>query len=325
LGKPALTRRATLCAALLALFVTGCAGGDDEETPAVSSGTPAEGGTLVWAVAEPIASTDPLAASTRSEEILVRQVNEPLTARIRGPFDVDRRVPGLAVRADGSADDSIWTFRLRDGVVFQDGETPFDSTAVQANATRWLTTAAGRALLPDLVSVDAPSPGEVRFVLAASDPRFPKRLAAPQLGIVSPAALSPSSGDGATVRRSSGTGTGAFELRERDRDRALLARNTGWWGSSARVELGPALDQIELKVTEDSGLRLAMLDAGEAELADELDPDDAEQARSDPLLSVLPSTGDTSLGLERSVRGVDSGREIPALSSAWLTGLNSVE
>ena len=321
---PALTGRVGVCAALLALALAGCGGGD-EGTPAVSSATPAgEGGTLVWAVAGPISGTDPLEASTRAEEILTRQVNEPLTAKVGGPFDVERRVPGLAVKAQSSEGDSIWTFTIRDGVIFQDG-TPFNAGAVQANATRWLTTAAGRALLPDLISVDAPSPGGVRFVLAAPDPGFPKRLAAPQLGIVSPDALAPSSGDGAIVRRPSQTGTGAFELRERDGSHALLARNTGWWGSSARVELGPALDQIELKITPESNLRLAMLDAGEAQLADELSPGDAEQASSDPLLSVLPSVGGTSLGLERSVRGVDSGREIPALSGAWLTGLSAAE
>ncbi len=319
---PALTRLGWLCAGFLACAVAGCGGGDDEAASAVSSATPAgEGGTLVWTVADRIVSTDPLEANTRSEEILVRQVNEPLTAKVAGPFDVERRVPGLVVRTQSSEDDTIWTFRLRDGVFFQDDETPFDSAAVQANATRWLTTAAGRALLPGLLSVDAPSPGEVRFALAAPDPDFPEHLSAPQLGIVSPTALEPSSGDGAIVTRSSQTGTGAFELRERDGDRALLARNTAWWGSSAKVELGPALDQIELQVTPDPSLRLAMLDAGEAQLADELEPAQADQAREDPLLSVLRSSGGTFLGIERSVRGVDSGREIPALSGAWLTSL----
>ena len=319
---PALTRLGGLCGALLACALAGCGGGDDEETPAVSSATPAgEGGTLVWTVADPVLTTDPLEASTRSEEILVRQVNEPLTAKVAGPFDVERRVPGLVVNSQGSEDDTIWTFRLRDGVFFQDDETPFNAAAVQANATRWLTTAAGRALLPGLVSVDAPSPGEVRFALAAPDPEFPKRLSAPQLGIVSPTALRPSSGDGAVVTRPSQTGTGAFELRERESSRVLLARNTGWWGSSAKVELGPALDQIELQISPSSNLRLAMLDAGEAELADELNPAQADQAREDPLLSVLKSPGRTFLGIERSVRGVESGREIPALSGAWLTSL----
>ena len=318
---PALTRLGGLCAAFLASAVAGCGGGDDEAASAVSSATPAgEGGTLVWAVADPITSTDPLEADTRSEEILVRQVNEPLTAKVAGPFDVERRVPGLVVRPRSSEDDTIWTFRLRDGVLFQD-ETPFNSAVVQANATRWLTTAAGRALLPGLLSVDAPRPGEVRFALAAPDPDFPERLSAPQLGIVSPSALEPSSGEGAIVTRPSQTGTGAFELRQRDGDRALLARNTTWWGSSAKVELGPALDQIELQISPEPSLRLAMLDAGEAQLADELEPEQADQAREDPLLSVLQSSGETFLGIERSVRGVDSGREIPALSGAWITSL----
>ncbi len=319
---PALTRLGGLCAALLACALAGCGGGDDEETPAVSSATPAgEGGTLVWTVADPVLSTDPLEATSRSEEILVRQVNEPLTAKVAGPFDVERRVPGLVANSQSSDGDTVWTFRLRDGVFFSDDETPFNAAAVQANATRWLTTAAGRALLPSLVSVDAPSPGEVRFALATPDPDFPKRLSIPQLGIVSPSALQPSSGDGAVVTRPSQTGTGAFELRERESSRVLLARNTGWWGSSAKVELGPALDQVELQISPSPSLRLAMLDAGEAQLADELKPAQADQAREDPLLSVLKSPGETFLGIERSVRGVDSGREIPALSSAWLTDL----
>jgi peptide/nickel transport system substrate-binding protein len=319
--QPVLTRRAGLCAALVACLLPGCGG--DEETSAVSSGaSTGEGGALLWAVADPINAIDPLQADTRSEQILARQINEPLTARPRAPFDPERRVPGLAIRAEGSAGDSIWTLTLRDGVVFQDG-TPFNDAAVRANATRWLTTAEGRGALPDLVSVDSPSPGQVRFVLAAPDPTFPKRLAAPQLGIVSPAALAPASGEGAVLGRPfpAGSGTGAFELRERDSREVLLARNTAWWGAAAKVELGPALDQVELTVSEESSLRLAILDAGEAELADELDPGDAEQARSDPLLSILPSTGATSLGLERSVRGVTSGLEIPALSGVWLTQL----
>jgi peptide/nickel transport system substrate-binding protein len=322
---PALTRRAWILAALSAGALAGCGGGDDEGTPAVTSGTPVgEGGTLVWAVAEPVLNTDPLEAETRAEQILVRQVNEPLTAKLSGPFDSDRRVPGLVVDTQSSEGNTIWTFKLRSGVVFQD-ETPFNAAAVQANATRWATTAAGSALLPGLVTVDAPSPGEVRFALSAPDPSFPKHLADPRLGIVSPAAFVPSSGEGAIVRRSSQTGTGAFELRGRDGSQVLLAKNTDWWGGTAKVELGPALDQIQLRITPSSSLRLAMLDGGDAELADELAPQEAGQARRDPLLSVLPSTGGTFLGLERSVRGVDSGREIPALSSAWLTVLGGAD
>ena len=92
----------------------------------------------------------------------------------------------------------------------------------------------------------------------------------------------PSTGEGAVLRRSSATGTGPFEIRQRDAALTLLARHTNWWGAFARVDLGPALDQIELRTEESPSLRLALLDAGDAELADQLGPDQASQAEEDP-------------------------------------------
>jgi peptide/nickel transport system substrate-binding protein len=212
----------------------------------------------------------------------------------------------------------VWTLQLRSDVVFQDG-SQFSADAVVANARRWQTTIAGRSLLPTLVSVFAPSPGQVRFVLSEPDRAFQRTLSDPRLGIVSPRSLSPPSGDGAVVSGSLRLGTGAFEIRERNEDRTLLARNTAWWGAAVKTDIGPALDQIELRVSESASLRLALLDAGDAHLADELGQTQAKQAEADPLLSVLRSTGDLFLGLERSVRGVESAREIPSLQSVWIT------
>ena len=68
-------------------------------------------------------------------------------------------------------------------------------------------------------------------------------------------------------------------------------------------------------------MRLALLDAGDLELADELDSAQARQALADPLLHALRSVRGTWLGLSRAVRGVTSGREIPSLSGAWLTSV----
>jgi ABC-type transport system substrate-binding protein len=317
---PARRLRVRALAATCLVFVAGCGGGD-EGTPAVSgSGPLGEGGTLVWAVADAVGTADPLQASTRAEQIATRQVNEPLTAKLNGPFETERRVPGLASRPRSSNDDTVWTFKLRQDVVFQD-DAPFNVEAVLANARRWLSTVAGRSVLPTLVSVDSPSPGEVRFALSQPDRAFQKTLADPRLGIVSPRSFAPRSGEGAIVVGSAPAGTGPFEIRERRSDRTLLARNTAWWGAGVRTDLGPALDQIDLRVSASPSLRLAMLDAGDAQLADELGPTQAAQAKADPLLSVLPGAGDSFLGLERSVRGIESGREIPSLQAAWLTGV----
>jgi peptide/nickel transport system substrate-binding protein len=313
-GSRAGARLGLVACLLAALATAGCGGDENEGTPALSAGEPlGEGGTLVWAVADPVTDIDPLAADTRAEQLLTRQIHEPLVASLAGPFGDTRRVPGLARGASRSGDATIWTFRLRLGVDFQDG-SPFNADAVLANAARWQTTAAGRELLPDLVDVFAPRFDLVRFILARPDRNFDERLAAPQLGIVQPEALS-------GIRRDLGrpldTGTGPFELRERSAESNLLAQNTDWWGTDA--DLGPALEQIEFRSEPSSPLRLALLDAGDAQLADELDSDQARQVLADPLLHALRSSRGAWLGLSRAVRGVSSGREIPSLSAAWLT------
>jgi peptide/nickel transport system substrate-binding protein len=309
-------RAALVACALAALGLTAC-GGDEEGTPALSSGQPlGEGGTLVWMLADPVEETDPLFARSRAEQLVTRQVHEPLIESLSGPYEDARRVPGLARSARQNGDATIWTLRLRTGVRFQDG-TPFNADAVVANAQRWLATAAGRRLLPGLVEAFAPRFDVVRFLLAAPDRSFAERLTSPRLGIVAPAALPPGAGTGLT--RALKTGTGPFELRERSSDRQLLARNTSWWGTTSGVDLGPALEQIEFRSEPSPAVRLALLDAGEAQLADELTRKQAEIALADPLLNALPGAGGTWLGLERSVRGVGSAREVPSLSSAWLT------
>ncbi len=314
-------RAGLLVCALAVVALGGCGGDENEGTPALTAGEPlGEGGTLVWAVADPVSGIDPLAARSRAEQLVTRQIHEPLIASLAGPYGDTRRVPGLARSARPSGDATIWTLRLRSGVRFQDG-TPFNAEAVLVNARRWRTTAAGRRLLPDLEDAFAPRFDVVRFILAAPDRAFGDRLAAPQLGIVSPRALRPRSGNGAALARPIATGTGPFESRERNLTRQLLARNTGWWGTASPVDLGPALEQIEFRAEPSSSVRLALLDAGDTQLADELDPDQARQALADPLLNALPGAGATWLGLSRAVRGVESAREIPSLSSAWLTNV----
>jgi len=313
--------RLALLAVAVSPALVGCGGGSDEGTPALSSGEPlGEGGTLVWAVADRVERIDPLIATTRSEQLVSRQVHEPLIAALAGPFGDTRRVPGLARRARPSGDASLWTLRLRGGVRFQNGE-PFNADAVVANAERWLASEEGRELLPGVVDVFAPRFDVVRFLLAAPDPLFDNRLAAPELGIVAPSALRVAARRAAAFDREIDTGTGPFELRERTPDRLLLARNTSWWGAAGSVDLGPALEQIEFRVEPSSAVRLALLDAGDVELADELVAGQADQALADPLLNALRGADGLWLGLSRAVRGIDSAREIPSLSRAWLTNV----
>jgi peptide/nickel transport system substrate-binding protein len=303
--------------AALALLAGGC-GDDDEATQAATgTGVPGEGGTLVWALERDPADLDPLLTHSTAGEIVTRQIYEPLVEQLAAPFDDASRAPGLAISARPSGDRTIWRLRLRPGIRFQDG-TPLNASAVLANAERWSSTAEGQALLPNLFEADAPRPDLVRFFLTVPDPRFDERLGSPRLGIVSPRVLGPA--DRAELASGVNSGTGAFELRERDRTRLLLARNSDWWG--AVRGLGPALDQVEFRIVPDSDERIELLETGDAKVASGLAPFSLRKASDDPLLSTLPGT-DGGIALERSVRGIDTAREIPSLQAVWLTTVGS--
>ena len=107
----------------------------------------ASAATLTWAVADEVASVDPLTAETRAEQLLTRQIHEPLIEDLAGPFGETRQVPGLALRARPSGDGDDLDLRLRRGVSFQDGD-PFNADAVVVNAERGRRPARGASSCP---------------------------------------------------------------------------------------------------------------------------------------------------------------------------------
>lgn len=306
-------------AAAVALGAGAGCGGDDQAITAVGPlDKVGSGGTLVWATADRPLELDPLLARTRADRLVTRQIYEPLVEQLTGPFNDLRVRAGIAV-PKASNRHTVWNLRLRSGVHFQDG-SDLDASAVLANVRRWEATAEGRALLPGLAVVDAPRPDLVRFVLNNPNKSFSADLASPHLGLVSPGTLK---GAGLSVPTAVAqrAGTGPFELRELTGDHAVVARNVDWWGTPHN--LGPALEQVEFRVIPDAQARFDSLSAGDIRVADELGPAQLAQLSIDPLLTSLPSHGDTGLGLERSVRGVQSGRSIQLLNNAWLTTIAS--
>jgi peptide/nickel transport system substrate-binding protein len=294
--------RGVLAAALLAAILpAGCGGGGATRFSGNEPRGAGGGGTLSFAIPSP-AGLDPLRAATTSDQYVDRQIYEPLVATLDGPYKSVRDRRGLALGWSHSADFRIWSFQLRHRVRFQDG-TPFNASVVLANAGRWRTTAEALALLPGLVAADAPRPDLARLILSKPLADLPRRLADPRLGMVSPAAIGPG---GASLSRVSQAGSGPFVLAERSADGVSLARYRRWWGSS--LGLGPALDRIEFGVVPQQAARVRLLRAGDVRLAAELDRGAVETVRRDPLLTVVGARGGQALGLERSVRGIDSAR-----------------
>jgi peptide/nickel transport system substrate-binding protein len=300
------------------LLLAGCGGSGGGAR--VTTGLPPAGGggTLGYALPQLPVTIDPLAAQTRSQQTVVRQVYEPLIERLSGPYVQATPQAGLALEARPSRDLTTWTVTLRPNVRFQDG-TPFNAAAVLANSRRWQSSAAGRRLLPHLFAVDAPRPDEVRFLLDSPVSDLDLRLSSPRLGIVSPRALDPQSGQGARFLSDvAGSGTGAFQAGPSGPGRRMLSRFAGWWGSP--MGLGPSLDGVTFVLAPRQSQRVRLLQDGTVQVADSLRPAALRVVSSDSLLDTVggPLSG---IGVEGSVRGIDSAQTIPVLSSVWLTRL----
>jgi peptide/nickel transport system substrate-binding protein len=311
--------RAAMLILLGLLALAGC-GGSNGSGARVSTGLPPAGGggTLAYALPALPNTLDPLAARTRTEQIVTRQLYEPLIERLSGPYAQAAPQAGLALEARPSRDRTTWTVTLRPGVRFQDG-TPFNAAAVLANSRRWQSEPGGQRLLPHLFAVDAPRPDEVRFLLDRPVPDLVHRLSSPRLAIVSPRALDPQSGQKAGfLADAQGSGTGAFQIGPSGPGRRMLSRFAGWWGSA--MGLGPSLDGVTFVLAPQPSQRLRMLQDGAVQVAEPLGPAALRATASDPLLDAVggPLSG---IGVEGSVRGIDSANVIPVLSSVWLTRL----
>ena len=277
--------RGVLVAGLALTLLAGCGG--NSGPPFAGAGAPVagEGGRLFYAIAEGPGSLDPLHAESFSAKIVARQIFEPLTAPLRGPYAAGRAARArLAVAWSHSGDLRVWTFRLRAGLRFQDG-MPLDAAAVAANVERWRSDPVGRDLIPGLLAVAAPRPDAIRLILSEPLADLPERLADPRLGIVSPPALSPESGVGASFLGARRAGSGPFELRGRVASITVLERNRRWWGSD--LGLGPALDEVVFRIVPDDLRRVGLLRRGAVRVASGLGAHSVRAIVRDPLLAAI--------------------------------------
>jgi ABC-type transport system substrate-binding protein len=95
-----------------------------------------------------------------------------------------------------------------------------------------------------------------------------------------------------------------------------LARSAAWWGSPEG--LGPALDAVRFVRARTAAERVRLLAAGDAQVVEPLDDAGLSFVADDPLLDSETIDG-IPVGLEASVRGLESRSAVPLLSGVWLT------
>lgn len=167
----------------------------------------------------------------------------------------------LAESWEISEDGRIYTFKIRSGVTFSDGEV-CDAYAIKANFDAIIENKDRHTWLEMMnLLVGVAAPDEETFVIELSEPYYPMLT---ELGVTRPfAMISPKAmKDGSTKDGVNAyIGTGPYVLSEVVTDEyAVFTANENYWGEQ------PAIALITVKVIPDNQTRILALEKGEIDL-----------------------------------------------------------
>jgi peptide/nickel transport system substrate-binding protein len=200
---------------------------------------------------------DPAGQTNATVQSVVDHIIEPLV-RLQPDGSLG---PGLAEKWERSPDGRAYTFSLRPGVRFHDGAI-LDADAVKLSLDRFLNPQLKVPLRApfdtNLVdSVVIVEPGSVRIQLRDNFRLFLQKLAATELGIVSPAHAHayPDSFNEEPV------GTGPYRFKERRKgESVVLERFDRYWGRK------PYYPQLQFRIVPEVATRESLLLANQVEM-----------------------------------------------------------
>ncbi len=174
--------------------------------------------------------------------------------------DFDGQIKPLLAESWKRLDDLRWSFTLRQGVTFHNGEALTAEAVVTAFNYLLHAKTPPRGLSPDNVaSIVATNERTIVITTIAPDALVPNRLTAPSFGILAPAAYA------STPPAVFGMGTGPFVLATEVPEQSVtLRKNAHYWGTPAK------LDEVTVLSAPDAEVRATMLRTGEVDIAEHL-------------------------------------------------------
>lgn len=269
------------------LGVAGC-GGSETIGGGQGEGGGEGGGTFTFGRGADSVGFDPINVTDGESLIVARQVFDSLLDFAPEKTDI---IPALAEEVPEPEEDGRrYTFKLREGVTFHDGE-PFNAEAVVFNFNRWKNTdnpyhKGGGSQTSDFAyyssmfggfddesvieSVEAVDEYTVRFNLSEPQGPFIKNIAMSPFGIASPKAVK----ENAETFWRNPVGTGPFKFEEWNQGSTVrLSKYADWWGTELAEDEGgggPNVDRVVFRSIPDNTARVAALSAGELSAADGL-------------------------------------------------------
>jgi peptide/nickel transport system substrate-binding protein len=208
-------------------------GGGAATSPSTSSAV-TKGGTLKLAQQAPTAAINPLTISDAGGLNVIAQVGEFLTLDNNIKLQLE---PMLATSWKATQGGKVWTFKLRSGVMFHNGQPmtaddvvyTFQQLSDPKNASNALSTFTGVLKPEGVVKVDS---GTVAFHLEAANGNFPYVISSDNYNAI----IVPKGTDfgkwGKTM-----IGTGAFKLQSYSQGQsANFVANKAYWGGAPNLD-----------------------------------------------------------------------------------------
>lgn len=257
--------------AITGLIVSACGGGaaatqapaaTEAPTAVPPTEAPPQPRVLKVAATANITTWDPV-KSFSTEALYMANFYEQLL-RINPSGSAELFTPLLAESWESSPDAMTWTFKLRTGVKFHDGE-PLTAEAVKMSIEAAADHGGASFIWLPLDTIEAVDDLTVKFNLKYAAPL--DLIASSLYGawIVSPKALDAAAADENYFEAGLEAGTGPYRLESYTPDKeVLLTANPEYWGGWDDVK---HFDKVLLTITPEAVQQQQMLDGGEVDLA----------------------------------------------------------
>lgn len=293
---------------LLVLMLTGCGSKDpgslSEKTS--STGGKAKSQDLIIAVLSDATKLDPhLGTDIPSANVYHGKIYEGLVKQ-----DENMEIkPSLATEWK-QVNDLTWEFKLRQGVKFTDG-TDFTADAVKKTIERVQAkeTASPRANLFAMIKeVKIVDEHTVQLITAYPYAPLLSNLAHYSAGIISPKSIESKANIGQNP-----VGTGPFKLKEwKPGQEIVLEKNPDYWGKK------PTINTVTFKVVPEDSTRIAMVETGEANIADPVPVTEVDRLENSDKMKLLRTTalGNDYIGFNLQKKPFDNPKVRQAISYA---------
>ncbi len=235
----------------VSVALSGCSGDKNEPESTTEnelSKTPVEGGSIKVGISQDLDSLDPHKAVSAGTKEVLFNIYEGLVK----PDSEGELVDAVASDHDISDDATVYTFTLRDGVKFHNGET-VTAEDVKYSIDRCADTSSGEPLVSAysiIESVNILDEKTVEIRLTEPNTEF--------LAYMTTAIVPKDYEDLETAP----IGTGPFKYESRNpQENIILVKNEDYWGEKAH------LDEVEFRIVADSDMLVTNLKGGSLDMA----------------------------------------------------------